>query len=65
MVEEEEGHDDEERGRKGISNYFLTLLGLVLFHAVRASFIFSKLHTGGIRTVCRGEGGGGGGGEGA
>ena len=58
MVEEEEGHDDEDRWRKGNSNYFLTLLGLVLFHAVHASFIFSKLHTGGIRTVCRGKGGG-------
>ena len=31
MVEEEEGHDDEERWRKGNSNYFLTLLGLVLY----------------------------------
>ena len=32
MVEEEEGHDDEERGRKGISNYFLTLLSLLQLH---------------------------------
>ena len=32
MVEEEEGHDNEDRGRKGISNYkSVTLLGLQCF----------------------------------
>ena len=45
-------------------NYFLTLnlLGFVLFPAVRARLIFSKLHTCekiGIPTVYRGGGGGG------
>ena len=57
MVEEDEGHDDEERWRKGNSNYFLTLLDLVLFPEIRASFIFSTLHICekiGIPTVCRG-----------
>ena len=57
MVEEEEGYDDKERLRKGNSNYFLTLLDLVLFPEIRASFIFSTLHICekiGIPTVCRG-----------
>ena len=57
MVEEDEGHDDEERWKKGNSNYFLTLLDLVLFPEIRASFIFSTLHICekiGIPTVCRG-----------
>ena len=40
MVEEDEGHDDEDRWRKGNSHYFLSLLGLVLFPAVCANFIF-------------------------
>ena len=57
MVEEEEGYDDKARLRKGNSNYFLTLLDLVLFPEIRASFIFSTLHIYekiGIPTVCRG-----------
>ena len=57
MVEEEEGYDDKDRWRKGNSNYFLTLLDLVLFCEIRASFIFSTLHIRekiGIPTVCRG-----------
>ena len=57
MVEEKEGYDDKERLRKGNSNYFLTLLDLVLFPEIRASFIFSTLHICekiGIPTVCRG-----------
>ena len=57
MVEEEEGYDHKERLRKGNSNYFLTLLDLVLFPEIRASFIFSTLHICekiGIPTVCRG-----------
>ena len=57
MVEEEEGYDDKERLRKGNSNYFLTLLDLVLFPEIRASFIFSTLHICEkirIPTVCRG-----------
>ena len=57
MVKEEEGYDDKERLRKGNSNYFLTLLDLVLFPEIRASFIFSTLHICekiGIPTVCRG-----------
>ena len=37
MVEEEKGHDDEDRWRKGNLNYkSVNLLGLVLFPAVPA-----------------------------
>ena len=37
MVEQEKGHDDEDRRRKGNSNSkSVTLLGLVLFPAVPA-----------------------------
>ena len=57
MAEEEEGYDDKERLRKGNSNYFLTLLDLVLFPEIRASFIFSTLHICEkirIPTVCMG-----------
>ena len=37
MVEEEKGHDNEDRRRKGNSNYkSVTLLGLVLFPVVPA-----------------------------
>ena len=37
MVEEEKGHDNEDRRRKGNLNYkSVTLLGLVLFPAVPA-----------------------------
>ena len=53
MIEEEEGYDDEDRWSV---NYFLTLLDLVLFPAVRASFIFSKHHTREILAVCGGGG---------